>query len=168
MVAAAVWLSALPLATAAWTGRATMTCIGVTNAAIPDPRSRSWLEGATEGRLVTIFNWGQYAIWHVGPRLRVSIDGRRENIYSDQVLRENNDVALGTERGFAALAQWRPEYVWLPASSEKTMAWLKNQGYRIEFSDPLSFIAVRSDTPALTPPRFAPGPGAQQPRCFPE
>ena len=31
------------------------------------------------GRLLTWFNWGQYAMWHLGPQVQVSFDGRREN-----------------------------------------------------------------------------------------
>lgn len=31
------------------------------------------------------FDWGEYCIWHLGPRIKVAIDGRRETVYSDKV-----------------------------------------------------------------------------------
>jgi hypothetical protein len=54
------------------------------------------------GNLVTHFNWGEYLIWHVGPRIRVSIDGRRETIYPDRVRDENSLFAHG-EGDWAAI-----------------------------------------------------------------
>lgn len=33
------------------------------------------------GKLLTWFDYGEYAIWHLAPKLRVSLDGRRETAY---------------------------------------------------------------------------------------
>ena len=52
------------------------------------------LKGARPGHLVTYFNWGQYALWHLGPALKVSMDGRRETVYSDRRLAEHRLVTL--------------------------------------------------------------------------
>jgi hypothetical protein len=35
------------------------------------------------------FNWGEYLLWHAGPRVKVSIDGRRETVYSDATYHDN-------------------------------------------------------------------------------
>jgi hypothetical protein len=35
------------------------------------------------------FNWGEYVLWHAGPRVKVSMDGRRETVYSDAVYHDN-------------------------------------------------------------------------------
>lgn len=48
-----------------------------------------------EGNLAVEFNWGEYVIWHLGPQVKVSVDGRRETVYSDAVYRENLDWMLG-------------------------------------------------------------------------
>jgi hypothetical protein len=37
-----------------------------------------------QGNLATFFDWGEYIIWHLGPGVRVSIDGRRETVYSQE------------------------------------------------------------------------------------
>ena len=58
-----------------------VSCIPLEGAWIPDTRSGQVLtHSAMPGRLVTLFGWGQYAIWHFGPQLRVSWDGRRETV----------------------------------------------------------------------------------------
>jgi hypothetical protein len=120
---------------------------------------------ATTGpaRLVTFFDWGQYAIWHLGPRIRVSMDGRRETVYSDARLAEHDAIVQGTPEGLAALASWNAEYVWLPASSGATRDWLVDHGYRIDLQSDDSFLAVRADLPRL-PVTPLVGPAG---RCFP-
>jgi hypothetical protein len=57
--------------------------------------------------LVTHFNWGEYCIWHLGPRIKLSIDGRRETIYSEAVREENSRFMRG-EGDWAAIVR-RPE-----------------------------------------------------------
>jgi hypothetical protein len=113
---------------------------------------------------VTSFNWGEYAIWHLGPRLRVSIDGRRETVYSERRIVENEAVVAGTPAGLELLAHWRPEYVWLPATSVATRAWLTQHGYRIELETRRSFVAVRGDLQPLASPASSVSLAA----CFPD
>jgi hypothetical protein len=142
-----------------------LTCIGVWSAQRPDQLAAPALRQAQPGRLVTFFDWGQYAIWHFGPRLRVSMDGRRETVYSDLRLEEHAAILEGTPAGLAVLADWRPEYVWLPISSDTTAQWLRDHGYRMDIETPRSFVAVRADLPRLAPAasdRVVPAPA-----CFP-
>jgi hypothetical protein len=47
------------------------------------------------GNAVVPFNWGQYVIWHLGPEVQVSGDGRRETIYTEEVHQANLDFANG-------------------------------------------------------------------------
>jgi hypothetical protein len=139
-------------------------CIGVWSATRPDQRALPSLVSARPGRLVTFFDWGQYALWHLGPRLKVSMDGRRETVYTDRRLEEHAAIISGSEAGVARLAEWRAEYVWLPASSTATKSWLAANGYRLDVETDRSFIAVRSDLPQLR----APLPNsAAEPACFP-
>jgi hypothetical protein len=140
-----------------------LTCIGVWSATRPDQLALPSLVAAEPGRIVTFFDWGQYALWHLAPRLRVSMDGRRETVYSDDRLDEHAAILAGADDGLKQLSAWRAEYVWLPISSTKTAAWLRANGYRIDLETERSFIAVRSDLPRL--PRAAPG--AMEPSCFP-
>jgi hypothetical protein len=147
----AAYLFAMGLAAATWGGSRALTCLTVTGPWAPDPQPVRMLATAPPGRIVTFFNWGQYALWHLGPRLKVSMDGRRETVYSDARLAEHDAIINGTEAGLAALASWRAEYAWLPAMSTTTRAWLEANGYRVEFESDRSFLAVREDLPDLPP-----------------
>jgi hypothetical protein len=145
----------------AWPG--STTCIQLQGSWQPDVAAARALASAhPSGRLATTFNWGQYAIWHFGPVARVSIDGRRETVYSDQQLQRQLAVALGENAGLEELARTLPEYVWLPTvPSGRTRRWLTAHEYRIDIQTPQSFVAVRSDLP-----RIAPVPSVTAP-CFP-
>lgn len=47
------------------------------------------------GNLAVDFDWGQYALWHLAPDVRVSVDGRRETVYDDAAYRMNLDFLFG-------------------------------------------------------------------------
>jgi hypothetical protein len=114
------------------------------------PAAESLRRGGARGRLVTEFGWGEYAIWHLAPALKVSIDGRRETVYTDTTVGEQIGIEEGSAEGLQALARIRPEYVWLRADAAgATREWLKGNDYRIDIDRPRSFIAVRRDLPHM-------------------
>jgi hypothetical protein len=47
------------------------------------------------GNLAVFFNWGEYALYHLYPRDRVSIDGRYETVYPEEVVRANWEFTNG-------------------------------------------------------------------------
>jgi hypothetical protein len=102
-----------------------------------------------QGRLAVEFDWGEYAIWHFGPRLRVSMDGRRETIYSPTRLREWSEIAKGSPRGLTAIDRDKPEYVWMQSDRVALRRGLLERGYRIDLQTPESFVAVREDLPPI-------------------
>lgn len=67
-----------------------------------------------QGRLVVWFDWGEYAIWHFAPELLVSIDGRRETVYSDQVMQKHLNFYYVPASTDAFLAETVPDHIWLP------------------------------------------------------
>ena len=155
---------AVTLGASAWLFSSTLRCLPTLSETRADREAMRWLLTAGSGRLVIYFDWGEFALWHLHPRIVVSMDGRRETIYSDQRLTEHHAIVQGEASGLATLAAWQPEYVWLPAASGKTKAWLVASGFRIEVETPRSFVAVRHDLPRLGPPTpsFSPKP------CFPD
>ena len=107
------------------------------------------MESRASGRLVTWFDWGEYALWNMSPLLRVSLDGRRETIYSESVLTRYAEMVAATPDGLAYLRDLDPAYVWLPAALGGVSSWLQTHGYRIDLTTPRSFVAVRNDQPVL-------------------
>jgi hypothetical protein len=125
------------------------SCVPITGGWAPDLGAMAALRHASPGRIVTPFNWGEYALWHLSPRLRVSMDGRRETTYSEARLMESDGILSGEPEGFAVLEQWHAEYVWVPATSRATIDWLRVHGYRIDIETAQSSVAVRGDLPRL-------------------
>jgi len=160
-LAIALFIATLPLAVLL--GRRAVSCVPIMGTWTPDLVAMAALKHAGPGRIVTPFNWGQYAIWHLSPRLRVSMDGRRETVYSDARLRSHEEVLTGAPGGLEELARWQVEYAWLPAVSTTTTTWLADHGYRIDVETRQSRVAVRGDLPRLPAAR---DPATIRP-CFP-
>jgi hypothetical protein len=138
-------------------------CLHMTGSWLPDSEAGRAISAADlRGRMVTYFDWGEYAIWHFGPRLQVSIDGRRETVYSERVLDEQQKIAYGDPDALGRLQASSPEYAWLPQGhTDRAKPWFTSHGYRIDVNTPLSFVAVRQDLPRV--PHVAAGAGP----CFP-
>jgi hypothetical protein len=45
--------------------------------------------------LAVPMNWGEYVLWHAGPDIKVSMDGRRETVYTKADYLEVNEFAFG-------------------------------------------------------------------------
>ena len=127
----------------------------------PDGRVAALAAHAVPGRVAVPFNWGEYAIWHFSPRLKVSIDGRRETLYSEERLAVQFDLERGDPEGLRLLDRERPEYVWMPTAHDRLLAALPAHGYRIDVQTKESYIAVRQDLARLHLPTREPS------GCFP-
>jgi hypothetical protein len=46
-------------------------------------------EQQLHGNCAVFFNWGEYLIWHLHDTLKVSIDGRYETVYPEEVIDDN-------------------------------------------------------------------------------
>ena len=142
-------IGAVCVTAAVWIGRSSFTCIDGTDDGMPDRSIVQSLAPVARGRMVVFFNWGHYAIWHLAPAIKVSMDGRRETIYSDARIREHDAILFGEDAGFRVLSASRPEYVWLPTSSANTRQWLEANGYRVDVDTESSYVAVRADMPKV-------------------
>ncbi len=95
-----------------------------------------------QGRMLTWFNYGEYAIWHLWPAIRVSNDGRRETVYSDAVRREHTAIYAGKEGALEALAKLDPDHAWLPVESPM-IARMEAAGWRTVFRGDRSVVLSR-------------------------
>ena len=117
------------------------------------------------GRMVTFFDWGQYAIWHKPDALRVSMDGRRETVYSERTVDLHLDMYLGTADGLAYLDTLHADYVWVPTELPLAGLLAKSPMWTPAYRSNRSIIFARSGLlPAGTPVQEG---GAAQTRCFP-
>lgn len=94
--------------------RAAVTCIGI-HSTWPEPQATEFAhQRRLSGNVVTFFDWGEYAIWNMPSAIKVSMDGRRETVYSDRTIDRHLQLYLGEERGLAYLEELRPHFVTLP------------------------------------------------------
>lgn len=141
------------------------SCVQVDAVSYPDPEVAGVVASARlHGRMLTWFDWGEYAIWHWGDRgISVSMDGRRETTYSDAVLREHLRFYFNPSARSEVLARLQPDYVWMPSDSD-VVRWLTDRGWRPLFAGDRSVLLGRPDLEtASAPPPIAP----RAPRCFP-
>jgi hypothetical protein len=111
------------------------------------------------GRLLTYFDYGELAIWHLAPRLRVSYDGRRETVYSEAVQKAHQRFySKSPDVSYARLL--KADYIWLPRWMP-AVALLERDGWVAVFRGPQS-VVLAPHAGAYTLP--APWTG---PRCFP-
>lgn len=110
----------------------------------PEPEAARYiLEHRLEGRMLTWFNWGEYAIWHFGPRIRVSMDGRRETVYSDAVTADHLAFYSGAREAVSYPDRIGADYIWLPRKLP-VVPQLQASGWQTIFSGPASVLLTRS------------------------
>lgn len=100
------------------------------------------------GNLAIFFDWGEYALWHLSPALRISMDGRRETAYPDAAYAAHMaftfgtgqwDAVLGTDVDVALVSRRFPTY---------NLMKLK-PGWTLIFEDELSALFAPADSPHL-------------------
>jgi hypothetical protein len=142
-----------------------LTCLDLISEWLPDPEAAEFVRAnSLHGHVLNWFDWGEYIIWQFGPDLKVSIDGRRETLYSDAQLAShyafyrNESDALGFPERIHA------DYIWLPRRLPVVDA-LKRQGWETAFEGPVSIVFSRrtdrqfaSAAPRLASSRCFPGP----------
>jgi hypothetical protein len=122
------------------------------------------------GNLAVHFDWGEYALWHLGPRIKVSVDGRRETVYSERSYAENLRFINGVgdwdrlvrkpETHAALVSRAFPVFNLMQLTS----------GWTLAYEDPISGIFVRQASPLADAFRFTkepPLPHNGAGLCFP-
>jgi hypothetical protein len=96
-----------------------------------------------QGRVLVWFDWGEYVIWHFSPRLRVSIDGRRETVYSDELIASHMAFYLGDATAVDLPSRIAADYIWVPKWIP-VVPKLRDSGWVPIFEGPQSLIMARS------------------------
>jgi hypothetical protein len=84
-----------------------------------------------QGKVLTWFDWGQYTIWHFGPKLKVSMDGRRETVYSAAVVDAHMRFYFGSANEWRYADVIGADYVWIPKELPITRELLLHGWHRI-------------------------------------
>jgi hypothetical protein len=157
---------AIPIAAALYVAfqvvRPTVTCLPEAQPTRrPDVAAVRFVrEADIQGRVLTWFDWGLYTIWHLGDRVKVSYDNRRETVYSAQLVADHQRFYSGGAPDYPD--RLRADYVWLPPDLPP-VAQLTSRGWHVVFRGPRSVILGREFRPAVFN-ESAP----VRPSCFPD
>jgi hypothetical protein len=141
-----------------------VACISIDTRNAPEADAVSVLKNARDGnRLLVWFDWGEYAIWHLSPAMRVSIDGRRETVYSASMQNRHLRFFFDAPGGSDLPREIGADYVWIPAWLPAARR-LRTSDWSVLFDGPTSVIFAR---PGLRPNRMTAAIPTPARRCFP-
>lgn len=139
-----------------------------------DLRSASWLPEADaiafirandlRGNMLTYFDWGEYAIWHLAPSIKVSVDGRRETVYRRESIERHLAVYANRAEGLTFVRQLKPDFVWLPKTLDVVSALRSTGEWEMVYEGRASALLARQAVgrsraaTASAVERFFPGP----------
>ena len=129
---------------------------------LPDAEAADFVgRNDLRGRMLAWFDWGQYAIWHFSPAIQVSMDGRRETVYSDELVWKHLRFYFDAAGSQDLVSELNPDYIWLPRHLEAVAA-LGETGWRPVFEGPRSVILTDRPQGELQPVS-----AGSDLRCFP-
>lgn len=95
------------------------------------------------GKMLTEFNWGEYLIWTLAPRCRVSLDGRFETVYPREVYQEYFDFLYARPNWRQFLAKYPPDLILIDSRSPICSLIKKEGSWRRVYEDAGSALFVR-------------------------
>jgi len=102
------------------------------------------------GNMAVPFDWGEYVLWHLGPRMKVSNDGRRETLYSEESYQQSRDFEHGTGVWNALLKNGpSTDFVLAPLGSPTVNLLSQSDGWLPLYRDTICVLFVRSGFPKL-------------------
>jgi uncharacterized membrane protein len=106
-------------------------------------------ESGIRGNMAVPFDWGEYVLWHLGPGVKVSIDGRRETVYSDESYRESRDFERGTGVWDALLKSATTDLVLVPIGSPTANLLTGKNGWVSLYHDSFCVLFAREGHPSI-------------------
>jgi hypothetical protein len=100
-------------------------------------------QSGVAGNLAIDFDWGEYALYHLSPAVKVSVDGRRETMYSREIYGENMAFKYG-EGDWDALLRNHETHLALVRTGFPTFNLMRLEpGWRLVYQDSLAALFGR-------------------------
>ncbi len=92
------------------------------------------MKNHAQGNMFTPFEWGEYALYHLSPDVKVSMDGRYDTVYPWSVIEENYRV-LNAKRsqGLSVPHEAQTQWVLLSKNKALTKALRKRKNWMVEY-----------------------------------
>jgi hypothetical protein len=101
------------------------------------------------GNLATEFNWGEYVIWHLGPDVKVSIDGRRETVYPTSAYRMSLQYMYGTGDWDKLLTDYKSDMALIQTNKPTYNLMMLLPDWSLVYKDSVSALFVPSKSPSF-------------------
>jgi hypothetical protein len=125
-------------------------------------RAVEWLDrSGVEGNLAVYFDWGEYALWHLAPEIRISMDGRRETVYPDSIYTEYLRFQNGIGEWQDVLEKRPTDLVLFPKARPTFNLMSLQPGWEKVYEDDLGGVFARLDGPQLAVLKGTPVPDVQ-------
>ena len=111
-------------------------------------------------------DWGQYVLWHLGPQMKVSYDGRCQTVYPDWVRKLNDNWIMGVGRWDALLDDYPTDWALVNKRLPGCNLMRLKPGWTPVYEDSMWVLFGRRDLAGLKEVRNAPPPllPVQRPR----
>jgi hypothetical protein len=93
--------------------------------------------------LAVPLDWGEYVIWHLAPRIKVSLDGRFATLYRPEVVRDNFAFFAGGEGWQRLLTEYPTDAALVPRHSTSPIR--SQEGWSRVYEDSVAEVFVRRD-----------------------
>lgn len=119
-------------------------------------------ESGVDGNLAVHFDWGEYAIWHLAPALEVSVDGRRETVYDEEIYQANIQFIFGVGDWDRLLDDHPTDLVLIPRQLPVYNLLQLKPGWTAVYEDDVAAVFARDGSPlgarirATRPPDLPP------------
>lgn len=107
-------------------------------------------ESDISGNMATQFDWGEYVIWHLGPQVKVSLDGRRETVYSEDAYKKSLDFLYAQDTWDALLKEYPTDIVLIRPSSPVYKLIKLHSDWLLVFEDSDSALFVNKTSSVKT------------------
>jgi hypothetical protein len=94
------------------------------------------------------FNWGEYALWQLSPRVKVGMDGRRETVFPEKMYAEYVNFYSGVGQWDAVLKDYPTDMVLMQSGSAPVNLLKLSSEWQVVYADKLSTLLVRRDSSA--------------------
>ncbi len=95
------------------------------------------------GNLIVPFDWGSYALWHLFPQCRVSIDGRYDTAYPSEVLQDHWQFTGGGTQWRNLIEKYPSEIALLMRRHGTHLRLFEDPEWQYIYSDPVALIFIR-------------------------
>ena len=120
------------------------------------------------GNLALVFDWGEYAIWHLSPAIKVGIDGRRETLYEDDVYWRDYRFTFALGDDWDRLLGEGPVDLVLTSRHFPVFSAMKRRAdWELVYEDETSGLFARRDSVPAERLRLTPVPIWANAPCFP-